>query len=86
MQAGPHPQLDPMLQDTASPDDIAAEAELIDRGALACLLYTSGTSGPPRGVMLPHRAMLANCEGAFELVRPLRLKDEILSLLPAALA
>ncbi len=80
MEAG---QLDPMLQDAARPDDIAAEAELIDRGALACLLYTSGTSGPPRGVMLPHRAMLANCEGAFELVRPLRLQDEIyLSCLP----
>ena len=83
MQAGPYQQLDAMLQDPAPPDDIAAEAELIDRGALACLLYTSGTSGPPRGVMLPHRAMLANCEGAFELVRPLRLKDEIyLSCLP----
>ncbi len=83
MEDGPHPQLDPMLHDPAPPHDIAAEAELIDRGALACLLYTSGTSGPPRGVMLPHRAMLANCEGAFALVRPLRLKDEIyLSVLP----
>ena len=83
METGPHAQLGPMLQDKAAPEDIAAEAEQIDRGALACLLYTSGTSGPPRGVMLPHRAMLANCEGAFELVRPLRLKDEIyLSLLP----
>ena len=83
MQAGPYAQLDKLLEDDAPPDDIAVEAELIDRGALACLLYTSGTSGPPRGVMLPHRAMLANCEGAFELVRPLRLKDEIyLSFLP----
>ena len=83
MEAGPYPPLDAMLQDPAAPDDIAAEAEQIDRGALACLLYTSGTSGPPRGVMLPHRAMLANCEGAFDLVRPLRLKDEIyLSFLP----
>lgn len=83
MEAGPYPLLAPLLADTAPPDDIAAEAEQIDRGALACLLYTSGTSGPPRGVMLPHRAMLANCEGAFELVRPLKLKDEVyLSFLP----
>ncbi len=52
-------------------------------GALACLIYTSGTSGAPKGVMLPHRAILANCRGAFELLRPLRLKDEVyLSFLP----
>ncbi len=83
MEAGPHPLLGPLLDDPASPDDIAAEAEQIGRGALACLIYTSGTSGPPRGVMLPHGAMLANCEGAFELVRPLKLDHEIyLSFLP----
>jgi long-chain acyl-CoA synthetase len=33
--------------------------------------------------MLPHRCVLSNCAGAFELVRPLKLKDEIyLSYLP----
>jgi long-chain acyl-CoA synthetase len=70
-------------QDPAPPDDIAAEAALIPPGALACLIYTSGTSGLPRGVMLPHRAILSNCRGALELVRPLRLQDEIhLSCLP----
>ncbi|MGI4798825.1 MAG: AMP-dependent synthetase/ligase, partial [Janthinobacterium lividum] len=83
MEPGPHPLLGPLLDDPAPPDDIAAEAEQIGRGALACLIYTSGTSGLPRGVMLPHRAMLANCEGAFELVRPLKLDHEIyLSFLP----
>ncbi|MDT7952280.1 MAG: AMP-dependent synthetase/ligase [Acetobacteraceae bacterium] len=83
MEAGPHAPLAPLLADPAPPDDIAAEAELIDRGALACLLYTSGTSGPPRGVMLPHRAMLANCEGAFELIRPLHFdRETYLSFLP----
>ena len=35
--------------DLAAPDDIAAEAELIADGALACLIYTSGTSGRPAG-------------------------------------
>ncbi len=65
------------------PDDIAAEAATIPQDALACLIYTSGTGGAPKGVMLPHRAILSNCRGAFELVRPLRLKDEIyLSYLP----
>ncbi len=64
-------------------DDIEAEAALIPATALACLIYTSGTGGAPRGVMLPHRCMLSNCTGAFDLVRPLRLKDETyLSYLP----
>jgi long-chain acyl-CoA synthetase len=50
---------------------------------MACLIYTSGTGGTPRGVMLPHRCILSNCRGAFELVRPLQLQDEIyLSYLP----
>ncbi len=71
------------VADTAPVDDIAAEAAGIPRTALACLIYTSGTGGAPKGVMLPHRCILSNCAGAFELVRPLKLKDEIyLSYLP----
>ncbi len=65
------------------PDDIAAEAVTIPATALACIIYTSGTGGEPRGVMLPHRCILSNCIDAVELVRPLGLKDEIyLSYLP----
>jgi long-chain acyl-CoA synthetase len=72
-----------MTEDKAPPDDIAAEAELIPPGALACLIYTSGTGGAPKGVMLQHRCILSNCVGAFDLVRPLNLKDETyLSYLP----
>ncbi|HEY1411130.1 MAG TPA: long-chain fatty acid--CoA ligase [Rhodopila sp.] len=66
-------------------DDIEVEAALIPATALACLIYTSGTGGAPRGVMLPHRCILSNCAGAFELVRPLALKDEVyLSYLPVS--
>jgi long-chain acyl-CoA synthetase len=42
---------------------LMAEAEGIPGGRLACLIYTSGTGGSPKGVMLPHRAMLANRNG-----------------------
>ncbi|MBX9699264.1 MAG: AMP-binding protein, partial [Acetobacteraceae bacterium] len=42
---------------------LLAEVEQIPDGRLACLIYTSGTGGNPKGVMLPHRAMLANRDG-----------------------
>src|SRR5882757_8416465 len=72
-----------MLSDTLPPDDIVREAAAIPSTEPACLIYTAGTGGAPRGVILPHRCILSNCRGAFELVRPLRLKDEIyLSYLP----
>jgi long-chain acyl-CoA synthetase len=74
-----------LIADADPPDDIALEAAGIDGAALACLIYTSGTGGVPKGVMLPHRSILSNCRGAFELLRPLHLKDEIyLSYLPAS--
>jgi long-chain acyl-CoA synthetase len=63
--------------------DIAAEARGIPDSALACLIYTSGTGGRPKGVMLPHRCILSNCRGAVELVRPLQFDHETyLSFLP----
>jgi long-chain acyl-CoA synthetase len=72
-----------LVDDWQSPDDIATQAAQIPATALACLIYTSGTGGSPRGVMLPHRCVLSNCAGAFELIRPLHLNDEIyLSFLP----
>ncbi|MFQ3622033.1 MAG: long-chain fatty acid--CoA ligase [Acetobacteraceae bacterium] len=71
------------VADAAAPDDIAAEAELIPPEQTACLIYTSGTGGAPKGVMQPHRAIRSNCRGAFELLRPLALRDETyLSFLP----
>ena len=77
------PEWTEMCGDTAVADDIAQEAATIPGTSLACLIYTSGTGGAPKGVMLPHRSILSNCSGAFELVRPLRLKDETyLSYLP----
>lgn len=83
MERGHNQPFHALEQDTAAPDDIAAEALTIPSGAMACLIYTSGTSGLPRGVMLPHRAILSNIAGAVDLVKPLRLDNEVyLSFLP----
>ena len=40
----------------------------VTRGDLACLIYTSGTGGSPRGVMLHHGSILANVAGAARII------------------
>jgi long-chain acyl-CoA synthetase len=41
----------------------------IKRKDIACIIYTSGTQGNPKGVMLSHGGILNNCEGAYKLLR-----------------
>jgi len=41
----------------------------IKRKDIACIIYTSGTQGNPKGVMLSHGGILNNCEGAYELLK-----------------
>ncbi|RJQ78065.1 acyl-CoA synthetase [Pseudonocardiaceae bacterium YIM PH 21723] len=50
---------------------------------LAVLAYTSGISGRPRGVMLSHRALIANVAQCRELVPPpVQAEDRVLLALP----
>ena len=41
----------------------------IKRKDMACIIYTSGTQGNPKGVMLSHGGILSNCEGAYSLLK-----------------
>jgi long-chain acyl-CoA synthetase len=78
---------------TQGPDSVGAAAArraveariaAIGRRDPACIIYTSGTSGAPRGVLLHHGAILANVDGAVELLeRDFGWDDErFLSFLP----
>jgi long-chain acyl-CoA synthetase len=59
-----------MVQGTDA--DVAAlckESVEVSRDDIACLIYTSGTGGAPRGVMQHHGAILCNVDGAAEILR-----------------
>lgn len=63
--------------------DVAAWIAEIGPDDLACLIYTSGTGGLPKGVMMSHANILSNCYGAFRLLEILGLEDEVfLNFLP----
>lgn len=64
----------------------AVEARMasIGREKTACIIYTSGTGGAPRGVLQHHGAILCNVAGAADiLIEDFGIKDErFLSFLP----
>jgi long-chain acyl-CoA synthetase len=72
----------------AEPTDVAAcaAAARFRRDELACIIYTSGTGGAPRGVMQHHGAILHNVEGCTDVISADFGWDEevFLSFLPAS--
>jgi len=64
-------------------ENIIERSRALGRSSTACIIYTSGTGGTPKGVMLSHGAILHNAEAAVDVVRPLGLRDNVfLSFLP----
>lgn len=61
---------------SAEPVDLAEGGD-----ALATIVYTSGTTGPPKGVMLTHRNILWNAEAVMRIIPGLP-SDRFLSFLP----
>ncbi len=75
-----------MVQGTDA-DVRASEAAMatVTRDDLACIIYTSGTGGAPRGVMQQHGAILHNADGAAAVLREdfgLDEEEVFLSFLP----
>jgi len=55
----------------------------IKRNDIACIIYTSGTQGNPKGVMLSHGGILNNCEAAYKLLQEfISLNPKFLTWLP----
>lgn len=63
------PQGDTLVRSAARPDE------------LATLVYTSGTTGKPKGVMLSHRNILSNVAASLKAI-PVYSRDRFLSFLP----
>jgi long-chain acyl-CoA synthetase len=49
----------------------------LKRNSPACIIYTSGTGGNPKGVILSHGGILNNCNGGLNIIKPLITKVPI---------
>jgi len=55
----------------------------IDENDIVSIIYTSGTSNKPKGVMLTHKSIISNIAGANEFVSEIKIKDhKFLSIIP----
>ncbi len=75
-----------MVSGEADVATVRAGASVVGRSDLACLIYTSGTGGAPRGVRQHHGAILHNVEGCIDVISGDYGWDEerFLSFLPAS--
>lgn len=67
--------------DSECPPDEQAVA--VDEDAACCILYTSGTTGKPKGAVLTHFGIVTNCMGS-ETALGLRLGESMLLSVPAS--
>ena len=65
-----------------APDRLAAARAAVDAEDLLTIVYTSGTTAEPKGVMLSHRNVLSNMFTCIEVLH-VSEEDSFLSVLPA---
>jgi long-chain acyl-CoA synthetase len=63
--------------------EVARRLRALEGSSTASIVYTSGTTGDPKGVVLPHEAFVAMAEGALQ-VHDVGPSDSELSYLPYA--
>lgn len=69
---------------SGSTHELLSHTERVAAHDPACFIYTSGTGGVPKGVVLSHQNILTNVEGAAELLKMVDVDEEdvFLSFLP----
>lgn len=73
------------MDDLMSLSKTTTPAERVSRDDVACIMYTSGTTGPPKGVILTHGNLVATVAGCCLLYdKFLDENDSMLAYLPLA--
>ncbi len=70
--------LDWQAEEAAGADasvDLDARLAALDRDSACIFIYTSGTGGTPKGVMLSHANIFTNCGSAFDLLRSFGVEE-----------
>ncbi|WP_414169488.1 AMP-dependent synthetase/ligase [Streptoverticillium reticulum] len=67
-------------------EEVDERSALATADSVATIVYTSGTTGRPKGCVLSHRSFFAECGNAVERLKPLFTADDasVLLFLPAA--
>ena len=64
-------------QTSSEENSFSFDRNILSRKDPACIIYTSGTEGNPKGVVLSHGGILSNCEGAVELLSDIKIKNHV---------
>jgi long-chain acyl-CoA synthetase len=81
IEGSPAARLQPWGELACRKQDLVPYLDRVGRNDLATILYTSGTTGTPKGVLLSHGNLLSNCEAVLQHIE-IRDADKTLSFLP----